>query len=199
MVTVRTQSHCAVPGARSHGQQLSVIWARVLLVLFGTWVERKKEAAFGNEDWVSRSLFICTVMQKWTVSHVILFLHLPLQTLVCTSVELLNQLFLSYLHIQIWSQKMDLSDMAQPCSLSLRGLAWKSQSKSCCRGFPHSLCPGACRSPHLLESSPVFVGLGASAVAPGALGAHPSLCLFQSPLALLCTFPCPELEQGAKN
>lgn len=83
--------------------------------------------------------------------------------------------------------------MARPVP-SLRCLAWRSQTESCCRGFPRSLCPGACRSPHLLESSPVFVGLGASAVAPGALGAHPSLCLFQSPLALLGTFPRSELK-----
>lgn len=61
VVTIHTQSCCAVPGAHSRGQQLSVIWARVLLVLFGTWVERKKEGAFGNGDWVSSLLF------RWAV------------------------------------------------------------------------------------------------------------------------------------
>lgn len=45
----------------------------------------------------------------------------------------------------------------------------------------------------------LFLGLGASAVTLGALGAGPSLRLFQSPLTLPRTFPCLELNQGAKN
>lgn len=111
----------------------------------------------------------------------------------CTSVELLNQ-FLPCLPTYRPGHKRWIYEIRLSPVLCLRDLAWKSQTESCCRRFPCSLCPGACWSPHLLESSPVFVGLGASAVAPGALGAHPSLCLFQSPLALLCTFPRPELK-----